>query len=146
MADVTQPNKLLPFLMFQKGDAEEAMTRYTELFDDGRILSVERFGADEPNAGKIRQGLFTVAGQQIQVLDSPARHAFDFTPSVSLFVRCESTQEQRRLWDSLSEGGVVLMPLGDYGFGQFGWCNDRFGVSWQLATQAVDEPRPGPQG
>lgn len=73
MADVTQPNKLLPFLMFQKGDAEEAMTRYTELFDDGRILSVERFGADEPNAGKIRQGLFTVAGQQIQVLDSPGQ-------------------------------------------------------------------------
>lgn len=133
-----EANKLVPFLMFQKGDAHAAMTFYTELFDDGQILSVERFGPGEPGEGTIREGLFTVAGQQIQVLDSPVEHAFEFTPSVSLFVRCESETEQRRLWDALSEGGVPLMPLGDYGFGQFGWCNDRFGVSWQLARQAAD--------
>lgn len=24
------------------------------------------------------------------------------------------------------------MPLNDYGFGPFGWLNDRYGVSWQL--------------
>lgn len=141
MTTSPQPAKLVPFLMFQKGEAFEAMTFYTELFDDGQILSVDRFAADEPGAGTVRQGLFTVAGQQLQVLDSPVAHAFDFTPSVSLFVRCESVDEQRRLWDGLSAGGHALMPLGDYGFGPFGWCNDRFGVSWQLATAAVDEPR-----
>jgi predicted 3-demethylubiquinone-9 3-methyltransferase (glyoxalase superfamily) len=56
-----------------------------------------------------------------------------FTPSVSLFVRCDSTDEQERLWKALSDGGAPLMPLGDHGFGSFGWTNDRFGVSWQLA-------------
>jgi uncharacterized glyoxalase superfamily protein PhnB len=34
---------------------------------------------------------------------------------------------------ALSEGGTVLMPLGNYGFStKFGWTNDHFGVSWQL--------------
>jgi predicted 3-demethylubiquinone-9 3-methyltransferase (glyoxalase superfamily) len=29
--------------------------------------------------------------------------------------------------------GCVFMQLGNYGFSrQFGWINDRFGVSWQL--------------
>jgi predicted 3-demethylubiquinone-9 3-methyltransferase (glyoxalase superfamily) len=126
--------KLTPFLMFQKGDAEEAMTFYTELFDDGDILFVERFGAGEPGPeGSIRQGIFTVAGQQVRVFDSPPQHDFDFTPSMSLFVRCASREEQEKLWAGLSEGGTPLMPLSDYGFGPFGWTNDRFGVSWQLS-------------
>ena len=127
------PRQLIPFLMFQKGDALEAMEFYTSLFDDGAIEFVERFGEGEPGAGTIRQGIITVAGQQIQCMDSPVSHAFDFTPSVSLFVRCESEEEQQRVWAALSEGGSQLMPFGDYGFGPFGWCNDRFGVSWQVA-------------
>jgi predicted 3-demethylubiquinone-9 3-methyltransferase (glyoxalase superfamily) len=43
------------------------------------------------------------------------------------------TDEQERLWKALAHGGAPLMPLGDYGFGPFGWTNDGFGVSWQLA-------------
>lgn len=130
---MTTPRKLVPFLMFQNGEAHEAMTFYTGLFEDGHVDLLERFPEGEPGAGTVRQGLFTVAGQQIQCLDSPVRHAFGFTPSVSLYVRADSQEEQERLWAALSEGGEQLMPLSDYGFGQFGWCNDRFGVSWQIA-------------
>lgn len=128
------PDKLIPFLMFQKGDAYEAMTFYTELFG-GEILLEERFGEGEPGAGTIRQGIIRIAGQQIQCFDSPGQHGFDFTPSVSMFMRCESEEEQKRIWAGLSEGGTVLMPMDDYGFGPFGWCNDRFGVSWQISLQ-----------
>lgn len=127
------PDKLVPFLMFQKGDAYAAMTFYTELFDDGEILLEERFAEGEPGAGTIRQGIIRVAGQQIQCFDSPVKHAFEFTPSVSLYMRCESGEEQKRVWTGLSEGGQELMPLDDYGFGPFGWCTDRFGVSWQVS-------------
>ena len=66
-------------------------------------------------------------------MDSAAPHAFTFTPAMSLFVECESEEEIRRLYSALSNAGQVLMPLDDYGFSkQFGWVNDRFGVSWQL--------------
>jgi predicted 3-demethylubiquinone-9 3-methyltransferase (glyoxalase superfamily) len=65
--------------------------------------------------------------------DSPVKHAFDFTPSLSFFVDCTSDEEQRRLFAELSDGGAVMMPLDDYGFSKrFAWVADRFGVSWQL--------------
>lgn len=54
---------------------------------------------------------------------------------MSLFVLCDSPDEQQRLWSALSDGGGVLMPLDDYGFGPFGWANDRFGMSWQLSLR-----------
>jgi predicted 3-demethylubiquinone-9 3-methyltransferase (glyoxalase superfamily) len=131
---MTELEKLTPFLMFQNGDAEEAMTFYTELFNDGEVLVVERYGPGEPGPeGRIRQAVFTVAGRQVRCIDSPTRHPFDFTPSMSLFVRCASRSELDKLWAGLAEGGQPLMPLDDYGFGPFGWTNDRFGVSWQLS-------------
>jgi predicted 3-demethylubiquinone-9 3-methyltransferase (glyoxalase superfamily) len=123
-----------PFLMFQKKDAEEAMNFYVSLFPGGKVVDLVHFGKGEQGAeGSVKTGLFSVAGQTIRVFDSPVKHAFEFTPSNSLFVECESEQEIDRLAGALAEGGKFLMPLGDYGFSQrFAWLNDRFGVSWQL--------------
>ena len=60
-------------------------------------------------------------------------HGFTFTPSFSVWIETESTEELERPFTALAEGGAQLMPLGDYGFSRrFGWVNDRFGVSWQL--------------
>ncbi len=56
-----------------------------------------------------------------------------FTPSTSHFVDCDDAQELREAFRKLSEEGEGLMELANYGFStEFGWVNDRFGVSWQL--------------
>jgi predicted 3-demethylubiquinone-9 3-methyltransferase (glyoxalase superfamily) len=69
-------------------------------------------------------------------IDSPVKHAFSFTPAVSLFVDCTTRDELESAFSTLSSGGQVLMPLDNYGFStRFGWCADRFGVSWQLNFQ-----------
>lgn len=122
-----------PFLMFE-GDAEAAMNFYVSLFPGAEIVSISRFGPEGPGAeGSVYQASFTVAGQTIMCFDSPVKHGFTFTPSVSLFVECESDAEIDRLAGALVEGGEFLMPLGDYGFSRrFAWVSDRFGVSWQL--------------
>lgn len=127
-------HSLIPQLMFQHGESEAAMALYTGLFADSRIDEVLRYGAQGPGAeGSVMRARFTVAGQALACTDSPATHAFDFTPSLSLFVECADLAELERAWAALSEGGTALMPPGDYGFSQrFGWVNDRFGVSWQL--------------
>ena len=122
-----------PFLMFEDR-AEEAMNFYVSLFADGRIDEIKRYGAGQPGKeGSVHLARFTVAGQSIMCIDSPTRHAFTFTPSVSLFVVCEDETEFAKLTAALAEGGAWLMPPDNYGFSRrFGWCNDRFGVSWQI--------------
>ena len=126
-------HRISPFLMFQ-GSAEEAMRFYVGLFARSEVRSVERYGADGPGAeGSVKRADFTLAGQEVICIDSPVQHAFTFTPSMSLFVECESEAELQKAFDALSAGGAVLMPLNNYGFSQkFGWVNDRYGVSWQL--------------
>jgi predicted 3-demethylubiquinone-9 3-methyltransferase (glyoxalase superfamily) len=127
------PRSVATFLMFY-GVAEEAMNFYVSLFKGAVIDSVERWAAGEQGReGSMKRGMFRVAGHELVAFDSPVKHAFDFTPSISLFVECESEEELDAAYAKLSEGGKALMPLGNYGFSEkFGWINDRFGVSWQL--------------
>ena len=127
------PTKVTPFLMFT-GEAEQAMELYTSLFDDAEVLTLTRFGPDGTGTeGTVEQATFRVADQVFRCFDSPPAHAFTFTPSFSVFVDVESAEELDRLFCGLSEGGGVLMPVGEYGFSRrFAWVNDRFGVSWQL--------------
>ena len=129
--------ELVPFLMFQNADAAEAMAFYTSLFPGDAVLADRRYGPEGPGGeGTVVVAEFTVAGQQVRCSDSPVRHDFDFTPSVSLFVTCDSWEELERVYGALVDGGAALMPLDDYGFGPFGWVNDRYGVSWQLNVPA----------
>jgi predicted 3-demethylubiquinone-9 3-methyltransferase (glyoxalase superfamily) len=128
------PKQIMPFLMFQGGTAEQAMTLYTSLFEDGRIVDITRYGAEGPGpAGTVLRARFSLAGQEFLCSDSFVTHDFSFTPSFSVWMETESEDELERLFAALADGGAQLMPLGDYGFSRrFGWVNDRYGVSWQL--------------
>lgn len=131
------PRSLTPFLMFE-GAAEEAMRFYAGLFAGASIDHVERYGSGEMGAeGSVKRAEFTLAGQRLRCIDSPASHGFTFTPALSLFVECDSSAEFDKAFAGLSKGGTVLMAPGNYGFSeQFAWVNDRFGVSWQLNVGA----------
>lgn len=131
-------NKVTPFLMFQRAQAEAAIHLYTSLFDEAEVLAISRYGPGEPGVeGSVRQAAFALHGQTILCIDSNIEHDFDFTPSFSFFVNCEDEAELERLWAALSQDGEVRMPLDNYGFSQkFGWVSDRFGVSWQLNLPA----------
>lgn len=125
--------KITPFLMFQ-GQAEEAINFYTSVFKESEIIRLARFGAGESgNEGEVSQALFSIHGQEFLCFDSAVQHAFTFTPSISLFVECDSEDEINQAYAKLLEGGQALMPINSYGFSKkFGWVQDKFGVSWQL--------------
>jgi predicted 3-demethylubiquinone-9 3-methyltransferase (glyoxalase superfamily) len=126
--------KVTPFLMFQDGNAEEAMEYYTSLMEDAQMTGITRYGANEAGEeGTVMQAIFTIKGQEFMCIDSHVKHQFTFTPSFSIFVTCSTEEELEHLYQGLLEGGQALMPVGEYGFSKrFGWVNDRFGVSWQL--------------
>jgi predicted 3-demethylubiquinone-9 3-methyltransferase (glyoxalase superfamily) len=116
------------------GEASAALTLYAEIFPSFRVEKIERYGSGGPGPeGTVKLAEASFAGQTLLVIDSPVKHAFTFTPAMSLFVDCDSREELEAAFAKLSAGGRVLMPLGNYGFSAwFGWCVDRFGVSWQL--------------
>ena len=120
------------FLMFE-GQAEEALRFYTSLLG-GEIVSVTRYDDAGPGAaGTVERAVFSLGGRQFMAIDSSVHHEFTVTPSMSLFVDCDSEDEVDTLAAALGEGGHELMPVGQYGFSRrFGWVSDRFGVSWQL--------------
>jgi predicted 3-demethylubiquinone-9 3-methyltransferase (glyoxalase superfamily) len=82
---------------------------------------------------------------------------FTFNPSVSFIVnvdplffdpspsRAKDAREKvDEVWEKLSDGGTVLMPMGPYPFSErYGWVQDKYGLSWQLmVTNSAGDPRP----
>lgn len=125
----------LMFVGDQLGKAEEAITAYTTLFSNSEVLSVEHYTKDDApeKEGTVKVAHFTLNDMPMMAIDSALEHRFTFTPSMSLFVECESEAEIEKAFESLSNGGSVLMPMDNYGFSKrFGWLEDRYGVSWQL--------------
>jgi predicted 3-demethylubiquinone-9 3-methyltransferase (glyoxalase superfamily) len=125
---------LRTFLTFQGGAAGAALDLYRDVFDDFELIEIDRYGPGEAGPeGTVKVATFSLAGSDLGCADSPVDHAWGFTPAVSLWIDCTDDRELRRIFDRLSEGGQVFMPLDDYGFStRFGWVGDRFGVTWQL--------------
>lgn len=126
----TPTARVLPCLMFanaQHGRAEEAMTLYTRVFPDGRVVSIDRYG-EGPAEGKVVHGRFEICGQAMTAMDSHERHAFDFDDGLSLQVMCTDQAEVDHYWDALAEGGS---------HGPCGWLKDRFGVAWQVVPKQM---------
>lgn len=127
--------KAIPnFLMFE-GHAEEAMNLYISLFPNSEVVSIMRNPPTEGQAeGTVMHAKFLLNNQPFMCIDSTIKHQFTFTPSISFYIDCETEAEVEKLFNSLSENGKVLMPLGAYPFSKkYAWLTDRFGVSWQLS-------------
>ncbi|MCP3028439.1 VOC family protein [Halobacillus sp. A5] len=125
--------RVTPFLMFQ-GNAEEAMHFYITIIEGSEVIAIQRYGPNEVGEeGSVKQAVFSLKGQEFMCIDSDVQHEFTFTPSFSIYLTCENEKEIDHVYQSFSEGGNELMPLGDYSFSRkFGWVVDQFGVSWQL--------------
>jgi predicted 3-demethylubiquinone-9 3-methyltransferase (glyoxalase superfamily) len=62
--------------------------------------------------GSVKLAGFSLAGCEFLCIASQIQYAFTFTPSISLFVECESEAELESALRTLSEGGAVRMPVG----------------------------------
>ena len=122
-----------PFLMFQEGTANEAIQFYTQHLPNSKVVKVEHYPEGD-HAGWVKTAVVEICGLSVMVIDSPIKHQFDFTPSMSLFVTFDSEEAVQEAYSKLSEGaGGILMPLDSYDFSKkYAWIKDKFGVSWQL--------------
>lgn len=120
--------KIVANLWYDK-ESLEAATFYATLFKDSKIMGVTTIH-DTPS-GDSEMVTLNLAGQEFMLIS--AGPIFKFNPSISLRVDCNTAEEVDFLWDKLSEGGKVMMPLDTYPFSKkYGWTEDKYGLSWQI--------------
>lgn len=137
--------KIVPHLWFDT-QAKEAAQFYCSVFPCSSITHSNVLH-DTPG-GDCEQVAFTLSGHQFMAIS--AGPMFKFNPSVSFMVNFDPAQDKNArlnidlIWEKLSDGGKVLMPLDTYPFSErYGWIEDKFGVSWQLIlTDPAGEVRP----
>ncbi len=126
---------IVPSLLFSgelANKAEEAVNFYISIFDNSNIGTVARYEQDQApvKAGSIMFADFTLTGQWFAAMDAPGEHAFGFNEAVSLSVACKDQAEIDELWSKLS-----AVPEAE----QCGWCKDKYGVSWQIVPENMEE-------
>lgn len=124
--------KIVPFLWFDT-EAEEAAQFYISLFKHSEMVETSYYSEGAPRpAGSVLVVNFDLEGQRFAAINAGPQ--FTPNPAISFFVTLEAEAEVDALWESLSEGGAVLMPLQSYDWSEkYGWLSDRYGVSWQLS-------------
>jgi len=103
------------------GKAKEAATFYQSVFGhDFQPISENPLAVN-----------YSIAGRRFMHLNGGP--GFPINPSISFFVGSKSIEELSALWEKLSADGMVLMPLNKYPWSDYyGWCQDKYGVNWQL--------------
>ena len=119
---------ITPNLWFDT-QALEAAEYYCSIFPDSRIVSVTHYPDAVPSkAGQVLTVDFELQGQRFTALNGGPE--FNFNEAVSLMVHCKDQDELDRYWARLSDGGEE---------GPCGWCKDRYGLSWQVVPEGMDE-------
>jgi predicted 3-demethylubiquinone-9 3-methyltransferase (glyoxalase superfamily) len=126
---------IVPSLMFvgqNTGHAEEAINYYVSVFKDSKPGTLARYAEDTgpAKAGSLMYGDFMLVGQWLAAMDSGTEHDFNFNEAVSLAVTCKDQAEIDYFWGKLS-----TVPASE----QCGWCKDKYGLSWQIVPENMEE-------
>lgn len=121
-------NKIVPNLWFDT-QAEEAAEFYASVFPGGRVVNVARYTEAGPGpAGSVMTVEFELCGQRFVGINGGPQ--FTFSEAVSFQVTCADQDEVDYYWDRLTAGGEES---------QCGWLKDRYGLSWQIVPDGMDE-------
>jgi PhnB protein len=76
-----------------------------------------------------------LGGHRLMGTDAPESMGFKVIPGNNVHISLEpdTREETKKLFDALSRGGKVTMPLQDMFWGAYyGSCTDKFGIQWML--------------
>ena len=79
-----------------------------------------------------------LGGHILMGTDAPKEMGFTLAKgnNMHICIEPETREEAKRLFDELSEGGNITMPLADMFFGAyFGEFSDKYGINWMINYQ-----------
>ena len=124
------------------GNAEEAFLFYKSVFG-GEFATIMRF-KDMPNAGfdvseneanKIMHIALPIGKNVLMANDVPEilGRVNENENRSKISISAESREEADKLFNGLSAGGVIEMPIGDSPWGSyFGMFRDKYGIEWMV--------------
>lgn len=126
---------IIPSLLFTQavsGKAEEALKLYASVFPDSKLGTIARYPAatETHKEGSLMFGEASLSGEWLVAMDGGNPHGFTFNEGLSLLVRCKDQAEMDHYSNALS-----AVPEAE----QCGWLKDRFGLSWQIVPELMDE-------
>lgn len=132
--NIQNVQKITPNMLFSNevcGKAEEAVKYYTGIFEDSETGTFSRYGEGEAENSKaeVNYAGFKLDGFSLSAMDNAYDTDFGFNEAFSLMVYCKDQKEIDYFWDRLS-----AVPEAE----QCGWLKDRFGVSWQIVPEYMD--------
>ncbi|MBL7858527.1 MAG: VOC family protein [Cyclobacteriaceae bacterium] len=125
---------------------EEAFLFYQSIFGGEFIGGIQRFG-DMPAAEGmpplpekdknlvLHMTLPILGGYLLMGSDAPESMGFsvNFGSNMHINLETDTRVETDRLFNALSSGGKITMPIQDMFWGDyFGSCTDKFGVQWMV--------------
>ncbi|HSX25062.1 MAG TPA: VOC family protein [Candidatus Andersenbacteria bacterium] len=126
--------KITPLLMFTKGRAgktKEVIDFYTSIFPNSNTEMMVPYEKGEGDVeGFIKHSRFTLDGYNLMAMDSSGPHEFTFNEAFSFIVHCDTQEQIDYYWEKLS-----AVPESE----QCGWLKDKYGVSWQIVPNAMNE-------
>jgi uncharacterized glyoxalase superfamily protein PhnB/uncharacterized protein YndB with AHSA1/START domain/DNA-binding transcriptional ArsR family regulator len=129
------------------GNTEEAFNFYRSVFrSEFHGNGIQRFGdipvvEGQPPLSEADKKLILhvelpiLGGHILMATDAPESMGFKVISGNNMHINLEpdSREETKRLFDALSNAGIVTMPLQDMFWGAyFGSCSDKFGINWMV--------------
>ncbi|MGZ8802253.1 MAG: VOC family protein [Mycobacterium sp.] len=119
---------ITPSLWFDN-DLEQAIEFYTAIFPNSSVERMDRYTDAGPGtSGEVVSASFFLDGQRFIGINGGPH--FAFTEAVSFMIACHDQAEVDFYWERLLDGGLES---------QCGWLKDRFGLSWQIVPDRLDE-------
>ncbi len=130
-----------PYLNFS-GNTEEAFNFYKSVFG-GEFTMLMRFKdvPDQKIPDDVKSQIMHVAlplGKNNILMGTDAPESMDFAltsgNNVHISIHAESREEADKLFNGLSAGGNVQMPMADMFWGDYyGSFADKFGIQWMVS-------------
>lgn len=132
--------KLTPYLFFA-GRCEEALEFYRKCF--GGVVLTKQLFKDSPQFVEgadpdwIMHAEFEAFGMTFMLSDGILAEERSGN-NIALSIVFTDLDEQARVFDKLSHGGRIMMPLADTFWGaRFGKVEDQFGIRWMLHCEII---------
>jgi PhnB protein len=133
--------------VFFDGTCAEAMRFYESTL--GGKIQMMMTHAESPEAGEVPPGSadrilhasLEIGDRILMASDSMVGHPYEGMKGFSLSLTYPTTEEAKKIFDALAEGGQVTMPIEKTFWSEaFGMLVDRFGTPWMVS--GGESPKP----